>query len=246
MPDAATAPARPAGGVRVVAAVVAAAVLLAGCGGAPDAVDPGAAPLTLDQASQLAEALHRNREAGGAAFVLTGLDPRTGMTGVLDGVVDWTAGHGVAAVSCLRDEDGGVTGVCWTRDGVAELRPDRMAEVAGLDLDPLATHWLRGVDTMSCTLDRYVAIVLGLATEHLANAQLVLQKPDAGFMRRDVLRGVEVEVLRSSERTRLWIDPSTGELLRFESDDSRGTAQVVVDLVEPGPVRLVLPPATTR
>jgi hypothetical protein len=149
-------------------------------------------------------------------------------------------------VSGLRDEDGEVTGVAWTRDGVAELRPDRMAEVAGLGLDPLATHWLRGVDTTSRTLDRFVAIVLGLATERPDNAQLVLQKPDAGFVRRDVLRGAEVEVLRYSDRTVLWIDPATGELLRFEGNDSLGTAPVVVDLIERGPVRVELPPVTTR
>jgi hypothetical protein len=222
------------------------AVLLAGCGGAPPAVDAGPTPLTLDQASLVAGALHRNREVGGATFVLTALDPRNGSTVVLEGQVDWTLGHGVAAVSGLRDADGEVTGVAWTRDGVAELRPDRMEELARSGLDPLATHWLRGVDPESRTLDRLIAIVLGLATERPDNAQLVLQKPDAGFVRRDVVRGVDVEVLRYSDRTVLWVDPTTGELLRFESNDSRGTAPVIVDLVERGPRRIDLPPVTSR
>jgi hypothetical protein len=231
---------------RRVAGVVAVAALLAGCGGSPDAVETGPSPLTLDQASLLAEALHRNREAGGATFVLTALDPRTGTTVVLDGVVDWTQGHGVATVSGLRDTDGEVTGVAWTREGVAELRPDRIEELARLGLDPLATHWLRAVDPAGRTVDRLIGVVLGLATERPDNAQLVLQKPDAGFVRRDVLRGTDIEVLRYSDRTLLWVDPATGALLRFEGNDSLGTAPVVVDLIERGPVRVELPPVTTR
>jgi hypothetical protein len=221
-------------------------VLLAGCAAAPGADDAGPVPLTLDQASRLAEVLSRNREAGGATFVATALDASNGATVVMEGTVDWTLGHGVATVAGLRDADGEVTGVAWTRDGVAERRPDRMEELARMGLDPVATHWLRAVDPAAHTVDRLIGIVLGLATERPDNAQLVLQKPDAGFVRDDELRGVAVEVLRYSDRTVLWIDPATGALLRFEGNDSRGAAPVVVDLIERGPVSVELPRVVTR
>jgi hypothetical protein len=221
-------------------------VLVAGCAGAPDADDASAAPLTLDQASRLAEVLSRNREVGGATFLVTALDAATGATVVMEGVVDWTLGHGVATVTGLRDADGEVTGVAWTRDGVAERRPDRMEELARLGLDPVATHWLRDIDPAVRTVDRLIGIVLGLATERPDNAQLLLQKPDAAYVRDDVLRGVPVEVLRYSDRTVVWIDPATGALLRFEGNDSRGAAPVIVDLLARGPVSVQLPAVVTR
>jgi hypothetical protein len=205
-------------------------VIGAGCSPAP-ADDPAAAPspLTLDQASLLADVLHRNSEAGGASFTLTARDPVTGATVVLDGQVDWTVGHGVARTSGLRDSAGEVLAVAWTREAVAEQR------TVG---EPFV---LRRVDTAGRTVDRLIAIVLGLATERPDNAQLMLQKPDAGWVRGDVLRGTEVEVLRYSERTLLWVDPVSGALLRFESRDGLGGAPVVVDLLTLGPVRIELP-----
>jgi hypothetical protein len=224
-------------GAAVVLAVVLGGVgaLAAGCSASPD--DDGAssdAALTLEQASLLAEVLHRNLEAGGARFVVTARDTATGETVVLDGQVDWSTGHGLAGATGLRDSAGEVLAVAWTRDAVGEQR------VAGEEFE------LRGVDPEGRTVDRLIAIVLGLATERPDNAQLVLQKPDAGFVRRDVLRGVDVEVLRYSERTLLWIEPASGALLRFEGNDRLGSAPVVIDLIELGPVRVELPPVATR
>jgi hypothetical protein len=218
----------------VLVALAASVVIGAGCSPSADAPPAGGAgaPLTLDQASLLADTLHRNHEAGGASFVVTARDATTGATVVLQGQVDWTTGHGVAEVSGLRDAVGPVLAVAWTREAVAEQR------TAG------ERFVLRDIDTAQHTADRLIAIVLGLATERPDNAQLVLQKPDAGFVRSDVLRGVDVEVLRYSERTRLWIDPTTGALLRFESSDRTGSAPVVVDLLTLGPVRIDLPLVT--
>jgi hypothetical protein len=129
----------------------------------------------------------------------------------------------------LRDGAGEVLAVAWTREAVAEQRT--LGE----------PFLLRGVDTAGRTVDRLIAIVLGLATERPDNAQLMLQKPDAGWVRRDVLRGTEVEVLRYSERTLLWVDAASGTLLRFESRAQQGDAPVVVDLLTLGPVRIELP-----
>jgi hypothetical protein len=220
---------RRAGVLGVLVVLVVLVVLGVGCSMSPEQALPGEAPLTLDQAGLLAETLHRNREAGGASFTLTARDTSNGATVVLDGQVDWVSGLGVAEATGLRDGAGAVLAVAWTREAVAEQR------VAG---EPFV---LRGVDTAGRTVDRLIAIVLGLATERPDNAQLVLQKPDAGFVRRDVLRGVEVEVLRYSERTLLWIDPASGALLRFEGNDRQGSAPVVVDLRTLGPVRVELP-----
>jgi len=218
--------------VAVVAVLASTAVLVAGRSTSPaDRVPNGGQALTLDQASLLAEVLHRNRETGGASFLVTARDGATGETVVLDGQVDWDAGHGSARTIGLRDAGGEVYAVAWTREAVAEQRS------AG---GPFA---LRGVDTEGRTVDRLIGIVLGLATERPENAQIMLQKPDAGFVRRDVLRGVDVEVLRYSQRTLLWIDPVSGVLLRFEGNDRFGSAPVVVDLIELGPVRVELPAA---
>lgn len=215
-------------GPAVVSLVVALASV--GCSPSPsDDAPTGAVPLTLEQASLLAEVLHRNREAGGARFIVTARDTTTGATVVLDGQVDWTAGQGLADATGLRDAAGEVLAVAWTRDAVAEQR------ITG------APFVLRGVDTSQRTADRLIAIVLGLATERPDNAQLMLQKPEAGFVRRDVLRGVDVVVLRYSERTLLWIDSDSGALLRFEGNDRQGTAPVVVDLIALGPVEVELP-----
>jgi hypothetical protein len=237
-----------AGALVGVLAVVLAGVLLAACSSEGDKAAAEPEPLTLTQASLLAEVLSRNLEVGGATFVVTALDPRTGATVRLDGAVDWTAGHGTAVVSGLRDAAGPVTAVAWTRDGVAEQRPVADAGAgsgagAGAAAQP-APFILRTVDTDAYTIDRLIAIVLGLATERPDNAQLVLQKPDAGFVRTDVLRGVDVEVLRYSGRTVLWIEPTSGALLRLESTDVTGSAPVVVDLIERAPQRIVLPDAT--
>ena len=229
-----------------IARLILAGVLLgaaAGCtDGSRSTSADGPEPLTLRQAQLVADTLHRNHEAGGATFSLTAIDPRGGGTVSLQGSVDWTTGTGSATVAGLRDADGEVTAVAWTRESVAEQRPSRSVELATRGLDPTTTFWLRSVDVPGRTVDRLIQIVLGLATERPDNAQLVLQRPDAGLLRTDTLRGVDVKVLSYSDRTRLWIDPATGDLLRFESDASGGGAPVLVDVLERGPVTVVLPP----
>lgn len=231
-------------GRRRVVAVIAAVMFgpgLAGCTASPDAVTEAPRTLTLAEASLLAEALYLNHTAGGATFSLTGIDTRTGATIVIDGVVDWAEGRGTARVAGLRDPDGEVTAAAWTRDAVAEQRPGLAAAMEAAGEDPATTFVLRGADPAGRTLDRMIAIVFGLASTRPDNAQILLQKPDAGFVRTDELRGTAVSVLRFSDRSVLWIDPTTGSLLRFESNDSRGGSQVVIDLLDSGRSEVVLP-----
>jgi hypothetical protein len=238
-------------GRRVQRLVLAAllAVLSSGCTGVD--VDGGGGggggavtPLTPQQAMLLAEVLHRNHEAGGARFALTAFDDATGATITLEGAIDWTQLQGRASVRGYRDASGAVTEVAWVSDAVAEQRPDLLALLLEQG-EPPGTFVLRSPDPQRGGLDRLLAIVTALATRQPDNAQLVLQNPGAGLLRTDTLRGVDVEVLRYSERSVSWIDPRTGQLLRFEATDARGGNPVIVDILEVGPQQVELPPATT-
>jgi hypothetical protein len=237
-------------------ALVTLAVLLAACAGADGSAGSvgergdarggasgdagGVEPLTPRQASLLAETLHRNHEATGAAFSLVALDAASGATLTLEGVVDWRGTQGRARVDGYVDADGPVVEIAWTRDAVAELRPTQIELLASRG-EPPGTFLLRRADPQKHPLDRLVAILTGLATLQPDNAQLILQNPGAGFLRDDVLRGRDVAVMRYSERSVYWVDPASGELMRFEGRDSLGGSPVLVDLLELGPRVVELP-----
>jgi hypothetical protein len=216
------------------------AVAVASCAGGPTTAPEVAQPLTPPQAIRLAQALHQNHEAGGATFRLVASDEATGGTITLEGAVDWTRSQGRATVQGHADELGTVVEIAWTADAVAELRPELVGELVTRGLDP-STFVLRPIDISGHPLDRLIAIVSGLATEQPDNAQLVIQNPGSGFVRSDAIRGVEVEVLRYSERSLLWIEPASGRLLRFEGTNALGGAPVVIDILELGPVGVELP-----
>lgn len=210
------------------------------CAGDPPSASEVAHPLTPPQAIRLAQAMHQNHEAGGATFRLVARDEAAGATITLEGVVDWTRTRGRATVHGHADERGPVVEVAWTADAVAELRPELVNEIVARGLDP-TTFVLRPIDINGRPLDRLIAIVSGLATRQPENAQLIIQNPGSGFVRPDSLRGVEVEVLRYSPRTLLWIEPEGGRLLRFEGTNTLGGAPVVVDILELSPVAVDLP-----
>jgi len=239
-------------GALTARALVTLVILLAACASAGGSAGPGGArggasggaggvaPLTPRQASLLAETLHRNHEATGAVFSLVALDATSGATLTLEGVVDWRGTQGRARVNGYTDADGPVVEISWTRDAVAELRPTQTELLASRG-EPPGTFLLRRADPQAHPLDRLIAILTGLATLQPDNAQLILQNPGAGFLRDDALRGRDVAVMRYSERSVYWVDPASGELLRFEGRDSLGGSPVVVDLLELGPRVVELP-----
>jgi hypothetical protein len=84
-------------------------------------------------------------------------------------------------------------------------------------------------------------VVTGLATARPENAVLIQQEEGTTFLRRDTLRGREVEVVRFGERSIYWIDPLSGRMLRFEGNNSAGTLPVVVDFGQEIADQVLLP-----
>jgi len=210
------------------------------CAGDEEAIAATLQPLTPPQAMRMAQTLHQNHEAGGATFRIAARDVTTGETISLEGVVDWSTLRGRASVQGYSDERGQVIEIAWTKDAVAELRPALAAALTARG-EPPDSFVLRPIDINDRPLDRLIALVSGLAVAQPDNAQLIVQNPGSGFVRADTLRGVDVEVLRYSSRTLLWIESASGRLLRFEGTSSTGEAPVVVDLFEVGRFTVDLP-----
>jgi hypothetical protein len=90
------------------------------------------------------------------------------------------------------------------------------------------------------TLDSLVAVVAALASESRENP-LLLQQNGIQLERRDTLGTTRVEVFLYGDRTRIWVEEGTPNLVRFEGNNSTGDRPVIVDLVRPGPRELALP-----
>lgn len=230
---------------RVAVVTAIAALLAAGCSADDEApADPSATPLSVEQSVLLAETLVRNAEAGGASFVAVSQDRTTGRTLSLEGEVDWTRLEGRATLDGYSDGFGPVTEVAWSRDGVAERRPDQaeLLEDRGEDPD---TFFLRAADLQQSALDRLITLTVALAADQAEDAASLREQPAAALLRTDTLRGTEVLVMRFSARAIYWVDASTGRLLRFEGVDASGVNPIVIDLIELGP-RDVTMPAVSR
>lgn len=203
----------------------AAAVLLTGCGGNAETERP----LAEEEVQLLSNVLWRNHSAGGMEFVLTSRAGGSGGTVTIAGAWSFTD-----QVGCARVEGGApphpVTETCWGGDTVLERRPTLDAVLAEAG-QPGARFVARPADVTARRLDVLLRTVSALGTEQPENAVLIRQTPGTAFLRSDTLRDTEVIVLRYGERLLWWIDPATGNLLRFEGVDSGGTTPVVVDIV---------------
>lgn len=208
-------------------------LMLSSCGGDET---PKERSLTDDEVQLLSNVLYRNHTAGGIEFTLSSKRDAGGGTLTIQGAWSFTDQGGCARV------DGGtppnpVTEVCWAGNAVAERRPSLDDDLAALGFGT-ATFIARPADFQRRRLDVLLKTVTSLGTEQPENAVLIRQKPDTAFIRTDTLRGIDVVVLRYGDRLLWWIDPTTGDLLRFEGRDSGGTTPVIIDVTAIGPMTI--------
>lgn len=216
------------------------ALVAAGCGGSGDSAStaPEGRKLTRQEASLLAGALYRNYRTRGARFQAAALAGPEGGTITLVGDVDWKLHQGQAKVI----SDGGrdkVTEVLWDPSIALEYRPGMVKAIQ--KVKPKATVIARTPDRDHRRLDQIIEVVTALATTKRENVQLIMQRPQARFIREDTLRGTKVVLLKYGPRTTVWVNPKTGQMLRFESSNKDRTAPIVVD-IEPSPKTRIRPP----
>ena len=213
--------------VRKVARTTVAVLLLAttACGGSKTTEKK----ITPDQIQLLATAFFNNYQGKGAEFQLTTLDRPGGRTITMAGQIDFEEHRGGATVA------GGagsfpVTEVYWANNQVLERRPNLDVVLGEKGIAP-GSYLLRGADTQHRRLDMLIKILTGLALKVPENAQLIRQKEGTAFLRDDTLRNTKVEVLRYGQNVILWVDPASGNLLRFEGRNAAGTLPVIVDII---------------
>jgi hypothetical protein len=214
---------------RLVAVIV--LVASASCGGASST---DLVPVSREQATIMADLLHRNLESGGAEFVLTTVAGPNGGTISISGQVDWVDHKGRAEITSSDLGSTPVTEVWWTKDAVFERRPkvDGLLSNAGLASGPAVI--VRPVDLAQRRLDQLIAVLIGLASTQPENAELILQTEGTAFVRSETLRGSQVEILRYGQRTLYWVDVASGKMLRFEGVDESGRYPVVIDIMSVG------------
>ena len=220
---------------------VAIAVATAGCGGADSPVSSTAAEgraLTRQEASLLAGALYRNYRTRGARFQAAALAGPGGGTITMVGDIDWKLHQGQAKVISDAGRDR-VTEVAWAPSIALEYRPGMVQAIQ--KVKPGAKVIARKPDRAHRRLDQIIEVITALATTKRENVQLIMQRPQARFIREDTLRDTEVVLLKYGPRTTLWVNPETGQMLRFESSNKDRTAPIVVD-IQPDPKVRVRPP----
>ena len=199
-------------------------VALVSCGGDTRS---GARPLESGELARLAETMFINHRQGNTVFRAVTLSRPGGDRLVMTGNVDWSGSSGAARI---RTDVAGATleFIAWGGTTVAERRPRLDSEVDALGGQ--AGKWISRPADRRRRVDQVIAVVTGLATTRPENAVLIQQTEGSAFLREDSLRGRQVDVMRFGWRSVFWIDRLTGELLRFEGNNSRGDLPVVVDL----------------
>lgn len=196
-------------------------------------------PLTEAQVQLIANAFYRNHTAGGIVFALSTPSTTGNGTIAIEGVVDFVKVAGRARVV------GGaaphpVTGVIWGGQSVLEYRPTLRPSLDSLGF-PDAQYVARQIDMKARRLDVLLSSIMGMGADQPENAVLVRQREGSAFLRNDELRGTKVEVLRYGDRLIFWVDPVTGDVLRFEGTNTARTFPIVIDFLGKGPQTVEMP-----
>ncbi len=199
-----------------------------GPGSVPGTTAPGA-PLTLAQATTLAQTLFENYDRGGASIEAT-IPYGPAATFRFTGDVDWREhrGHGQLETVFADSRPSQTTEVTWTRDAVAITDPQGTTTHA---LDPQASP-----------LDRVLAFVDSLESDRPENAQL-LQQGDARFLGSEGDGAAAVDRFRAGARTTYWVRREDGRMVRVEAAFNGFAGPVVIEVRDPGPRSVALPPA---
>lgn len=212
-------------------------VTLAACGGTDNTNTER--PLTGAEAAQMAAVQYSNMQTGGATFEVASANTVTNDQVSLRGEVDWVAHTGRAVVSATGTEQSLVE-VLWADNQVLERRRDVAAALPSLGLAP-DTWVARPIDPANRPVDRIISILMRLSSTEPDNAVLIQQQEGSAFMREDTWRDIPVNVFRYGKQTLYWLDAASGELRRFEGNNSRFTSPVIVDIVERSKRTIVLP-----
>lgn len=218
-------------------AMCVAGLLLASCG--TQNAKTVERPLSLDEASVLAQATFNNYDGGGATFEVNTVTEPNGAQLRLVGVIDWKSHTGAANV-WTPIESSTLKNVWWKDDGVLELRPNLNDIISSMSM--VESPVLLRRPNKSKRLDQVLSIITGLASEQAENAQLVLQKTGSAYIRRDELRGQQVDVMRYGEQSIYWIATDSQQCLRFEAANKIGNQPIVIDFLQHGPQTIQIPP----
>lgn len=229
--------------MRRAAALVVAALLVAGCGSSPSedtaatATQAEPQPLTLEQAELLASAQYLNYRNEGAEFTMVSGVSGTGSSFTIEGQIDWSQliGYGV-----VTPEQGEPYEVWWREDIVVQSAPELSTLLAAADQPPVFVG--HGPNPAARPLDKAIATLLELGATRRDNPLLVRQKEGSAYLGEGVVDETPTVILRFGEINRFWIDPQTGLMLRFEGNSSAGKAPVLVDLLTHEAQRITAPP----
>lgn len=215
----------------VVALVVCCGAFMSSCSG-DDSKPAEPQPLTIEQATRMADVQFDNYDIGGARFEVATTFTASDDTLYLSGAVDWKNHEGRAEVRATGAESG-VTEVWWNETVIFERRPSLDAVLAGLGYGSVR-YLARPPEPSTRQIDRAIAIVMALASEERQNPVLIQQQEGSAHLRNDILRDASVEVLRYGQRNQYWLNLADATLMRFDGNSANGSAPIVVDLLDRG------------
>lgn len=222
---------------KQVLGVVVMSVLIAACGSQSEKETERV--LTLDEASVLSQVSFNHYDKGGATFEVNTVTEPGGPQLRLVGKIDWKTHTGSADLQ-TSVPSATLTRVWWKDDGVLEERPQLNNTITSIT--SVESPILLRRPNKEKRLDQVLSIITGLASEQPENAQLILQKQGSAYLRRDELRGEQVDVMRYGERSIFWISVESQQCLRFEGANKLGNQPIIIDFSAHGLQKIQSPP----